>query len=139
MLKAIKTKTQYNKAVQRIYDLMQKDLKARSTEMDELEVLSILADKYEEDNFPIDPPNPVEAIKFRMDQLSLVQKDMVAYLGYPSRVSDILNGRRQLTIDMIRKLYEYLNIPAEVLIKRNDRRIAKKVWRRKLRVAAHKS
>jgi len=127
MLKAIKTKTQYNKAVQRIYDLMQKDLKARSTEMDELEVLSILADKYEEDNFPIDPPNPVEAIKFRMDQLSLVQKDMVAYLGYPSRVSDILNGRRQLTIDMIRKLYEYLNIPAEVLIKRNDRRIAKKV------------
>ena len=138
MFKAIKTKTQYNKAVQRIYRLMQNDLKARLPEMDELEVLSILVEKYEEENYPIGPPDPIEAIKFRMEQLGLDQKDMVPYLGYPSRVSDILNGRRQLTVDMIKKLYEELNIPAEVLIKGNSGRRAKRISSRRKRARVHK-
>ncbi len=139
MLKAIKTKTEYNKAVQRIYNLIQKELKAHSPEMDELEVLSILAEKYEEDNFLIGPPDPIEAIKFRMEQLGLAKKDMVAYLGYSSRVSDILHGRRPLTIEMIRELHEGLNIPAEVLIKSNNRRKTKKILRRKIKFTAHKN
>jgi len=117
MIKAIKTKTDYNNAVRRVYELMQKNLKAHSDEMNELDVLSVLVEKYEEEHFPIGSPDPIEAIKFRMEQMGLIQKDMVAYLGYPSRVSDILNKRRPLTIDMVKKLHHYLKIPAEVLIK----------------------
>jgi len=117
MIKAIKTKTDYNKAVERIYKLMQKDLKARSDEMNELDVLSVLVEKYEEEHFPIVAPDPIEAIKFRMEQMGLIQKDMVAYFGYSSRVSDVLNRRRPLTIEMVKKLHQYLKIPAEVLIK----------------------
>jgi len=138
MLKAIKTKAQYNRAVTRIYGLMQKKLKARSPELNELEVLSILVEKYEEDTFPIDPPNPIEAIKFRMEQLGLAQKDMTPYLAYASRVSDMLRGRRPLTIEMIRKLHEKLNIPAEVLIKRNDIR-KKKVLSRRIKSPVRKN
>ena len=117
MIKAIRTKTDYNKTVRRIYELMQKDLKVRSDEMNELDVLSVLAEKYEEEHFPIKDPDPIEAIKFRMEQMGLMQKDMVTYFGYPSRVSEVLNGRRSLTIEMVKKLHENLNIPAEVLIK----------------------
>ena len=117
MIKAIKTKKDYNYAVNRIYELMQKDLKTSSNEMNELDVLSVLVEKYEEEHFPIASPDPIEAIKFRMEQMGLIQKDMIAYLGYPSRVSDILNRRRPLTIEMVKKLHNGLKIPAEVLIK----------------------
>ena len=116
MIKAIKTKTDYKKAVHRIYGLLQKYLKSRSDEMNELDVLSVLVEKYEEEHFPIDAPDPIEAIKFRMEQMGLRQKDMVAYFGFASRVSDVLSGRRPLTIGMVKKLHDKLNIPAEVLI-----------------------
>ena len=85
--------------------------------MNELDVLSILVEKYEEEHFPIEAPDPIEAIKFRMEQMGLLQKDMVAYFGYASRVSDVLSGRRPITIEIIKKLHEKLNINAEVFIR----------------------
>ncbi len=118
MIKAIKTKSQYDKTVKRIYELMQKELRQNSAEFNELEVLSILVEKYEEDNFPVDLPDPIEAIKFRMEQLGLTAKDMTQYMGYRSRVTEVFKRKRALTLDMINKLHNELNIPAEVLLKR---------------------
>lgn len=117
MLKPIKTKKQHESALQRIYDLMQKGIKKGSDEGDELEVLSILVENYEEENLKIDAPDPIEAIKFRMESLGLVQNDLSEYLGYSSRVSEILNKKRKLTLPMIRALNEKLNIPLETLVR----------------------
>ncbi|MCB0726827.1 MAG: transcriptional regulator [Ignavibacteriae bacterium] len=117
MLKPIKTKKQYESAMQRIYDLMQKGVKNGSDEGDEFEVLSILVEKYEEENIKIDPPDPIEAIKFRMESLGLVQNDLSEYLGYSSRVSEVLNKKRKLTLPMIRALNEKLGIPLETLVR----------------------
>jgi HTH-type transcriptional regulator / antitoxin HigA len=85
-------------------------------EGDELEVLIVLIDYYEEKTFPIDPPDPVEAIKFRMEQQSLTNEDMVMYLGQSSRVSEILSYKRKLSLNMIRNLTSKLKIPVESLI-----------------------
>lgn len=116
MLKPIKTKKQYESALERVYNLMQKDLKADSKESDELEVLSILIENYEEKKYPILPPDPVEAIKFRMDQLGMTKNDLAKYLGYNSRVSEILTKKRKLSLAMIKTLKKELNIPYESLI-----------------------
>lgn len=123
MIKAIKTKLQYDSAVKRIYDFIQKDLKQNSSEFNELEVLSILVEKYEEDNFSVDLPDPIEAIKFRMEQLGLTAKDMIQYMGYRSRVSEVFKRKRALTLDMINRLHNELNIPAEVLLKKTVKKI----------------
>jgi len=117
MLKAIKTKKQHEAALEKIYSLMQKNLKRGSKEGDELEVLSILVEKYEDEHYPIPPPDPVEAIKFRMEQMGLNKTDLVKYLGHKSRVSEVLRGKRKLTMPMIRSLSKHLKIPAETLIK----------------------
>ena len=85
--------------------------------MNELEVLSILAEKFENENFPIDPPNPIEAIKFQMEHMGLSQTDMSKYLGNKSRVSDVFNRKRKLSLRMIRSLNKNLKIPADILIK----------------------
>lgn len=85
-------------------------------EGDELEILSILIDQYEKKNFTMEYPDPIEAIKFRMDQMGMKQKDLAEVVGFKSRVSEILNKKRKLTLDMIRKLHVVLNIPTEVLI-----------------------
>ncbi|MCF8334643.1 MAG: helix-turn-helix domain-containing protein [Bacteroidales bacterium] len=71
----------------------------------------------EKENFPIDFPDPIEAIKFRMEQLGLKQKDLAGAIGYKSRVSEVLNKRRKLTLTMIRRLHKKLNIPTDILIK----------------------
>ncbi|MEO5572860.1 MAG: helix-turn-helix domain-containing protein, partial [Bacteroidia bacterium] len=86
-------------------------------EGDELEVLSILIDAYENKNYPIDFPDPIEAIKFRMEQLNLKQKDLAAVIGFKARVSEILNKKRKLTLNMIRKINEAFSIPTDILIK----------------------
>ena len=83
---------------------------------DKLDVLITLVEAYERDHCPISPPDPVEAIKFRMDQLGLSRKDLEAYLGSRGRVSEILNYKRDLSITMIRALHSHLNIPLESLI-----------------------
>lgn len=87
-----------------------------SVEGDELEILVALVEAYEAKHYPIMPPEPVEAIKFRMEQLGLTPEDMVAYLGHRSRVTDILNRKRKLTLGMIRKLHHGLHIPLDSLV-----------------------
>jgi HTH-type transcriptional regulator / antitoxin HigA len=116
MIKPIKNNAQYEHTLQRIYDLMQKDLSEETPEYDELEVLSILIEDYEDKMFPIEHPNPIDAIKFRMEQLGLEQKDMTRYFGYRSRVSEIFSGKRKLNLNMIRKIHRDLGIPARSLI-----------------------
>ncbi len=116
MLKPIKNKTQYEDALERIYKLMQKKLKAGTKESDELEILALLVKEYENEHFPVPKPNPVEAIRFRMEQMQMSEAELSQALGYRSRKSEILSGKRKLSLGMIRKLHEVLNIPAEVLI-----------------------
>ena len=111
----IKTEGEYNKALARIDELM--DAGPGTAEMDELELLTALVEMYEERHFPIDWPGPVDAIKFRMEQLGLRQKDMIPLLGTKSKVSEVLNGRRSLTLAMMRKVHKGLGIPAEVLLR----------------------
>ena len=117
MVKPIKSKKQYKEYLSRAYDLMQLDLKPNSHESDELELLSILIEQYEKVNYPIDPPHPIEAILFRLDQMNLKRSDLSRILGTRSRTSEILSGKRKLSLSMIRKLNQKLQIPAEVLIK----------------------
>ena len=114
-LKVIKTEKQYRAALSRLEEIF--DSKKGSKTADELELLSLLIEKYENESSPIDLPDPIEAIKFRMEQLGYKQKDLAAAIGLKSRVSEILNRKRKLTLDMIRKLHVALGIPTEVLVK----------------------
>jgi len=116
MLKPIKTEYQYNDALARVYELMQLEITENSPESDELEILSILVKEYEIEHYPIPSPNPLAAIKFRLDQMGLSEKELGEILGYRSRKSEILSGKRKLSLAMIRRLNEVLHIPAEVLI-----------------------
>ena len=92
------------------------DKKVRKRSLDILEAVSILANEYEKKHFPIPKPNPIEAIKERMEQLSLSQKDVAVYFGGENRVSEVLSGKRRLTLNMIRSLNQNLNISTDVLI-----------------------
>jgi HTH-type transcriptional regulator/antitoxin HigA len=83
---------------------------------DELELWSLLVENYEEEHFPIDPPDPIEAIRFRMDQEGLTRADLIPYLQSKSKVSEVLSGKRPLSLSMIRALHSGLKIPAEVLV-----------------------
>jgi HTH-type transcriptional regulator / antitoxin HigA len=114
-IKPLKTKKDYNLAMARLENIF--DSKAGTPEGDELEILGILIEKYESANYPIEFPDPIEAIKFRMEQLGFNQTDLVKVIGFKSRVSEIMNKKRKLSLDMIRKLNSSLNIPTDVLIK----------------------
>jgi len=92
------------------------EAEVNSAESDELEVLSILVKQYEQEHYPIPKPNPLEAIKFRLEQMGLSEVQLSEILGHRSRKSEILSGKRKLNLSMIRKLSERLHIPAEVLI-----------------------
>jgi len=116
MLRPIKNEHQYQDALARVYMLMQEDIKPDSKESDELEILSILIKEYENEHYPIAQPNPLEAIRFRLDQMNMSESELSEILGYRSRKSEILSGKRKLNLAMIRKLTEKLHIPAEVLI-----------------------
>ena len=113
-VKLIKTKKEYQQAMERLEMLF--DAKKGSEEGDELEVLSILIEKYENEHFPIDLPDPIEAIKFRMEQLGYNQVDLAKVVGLKSRASEILNKKRKLSLDMIRQIHDKLHIPTDVLI-----------------------
>lgn len=113
-IKPIKNKKDYDSALKRIELLM--DAKRNSPDFDELEVLSILVEKYEDEHFPVKSPDPIESIKFRMEQMGLSQSDLVPVIGSRSKVSEVLSGKRSLSVRMIRALHESLKIPAEVLI-----------------------
>ncbi len=113
-MKVIKTETEYNQALERLEEIF--DAKLGTAEGDELEVLSILIDKYESEHHAIDLPDPIEAIKFRMEQLGLQQKDLVEIIGFKSRVSEVMNYKRKLTLEMIRSIHKKLSIPTNVLV-----------------------
>jgi len=113
-IKPIKTEADYELALERISELM--DAAPDTAEADELDVLATLVEVYEEQNYPIDLPDPIAAIKFRMEQSGLSQRDLVPYIGGRSKVSEVLTGKRSLTLNMIRALHEHLQIPAEVLL-----------------------
>lgn len=110
----IRNEKDYQKALNRLEDIF--DANKGTEEGDELEILSILIDQYEKVNFPIGMPDPIEAIKFRMEQMGMNQKDLAEVVGFKSRVSEILNKKRKLTLNMIRKLNTTLHIPTEVLV-----------------------
>jgi len=113
-VRPIRNEADYQKALERLEVIF--DSKKGTEEGDELEILAILIDNYENENFPIGMPDPISAINFRMEQMGLKQKDLVKMIGFKSRVSEIMNRKRKLTLDMIRKLNTDLNIPTEVLI-----------------------
>ena len=115
MIKPIRSKQDYENALKRVEILM--DTVPGSDRYDELEVLATLIDDYEAIHHAIDMPDPVEAIRFRMEQEGLQQKDLVSLLGSKARVSEILNKKRKLTLQMIRNLHDALNIPFENLLK----------------------
>ena len=112
--KLIKTEAEYNDALKKIDELF--DAEPGTSEADELELLVALVELYENEHFPIEAPDPVSAIKFRMEQEGLTNEDMVQYLGSKSRVSEIFSHKRKLSLSMIRKLMKGLQIPAEVLL-----------------------
>jgi len=113
-VKAIKTEEDYNQALKRLKEIFHAPI--NSIEGDEAEVLSILIEKYEDENYPIEAPDPIEAILFRMEQMDMTKKDLADVLGYKSRVSEIFSKKRKLNINMIRKLHDKMNIPYESLI-----------------------
>jgi len=113
-IKPIKTKKDYQEALTRLETLF--DAKKGSPKGDELEILGMLVDNYENGNFPVGFPDPVEAIKFRMEQLGYTQTDLANVVGLKSRASEILSRKRKLSLEMIRQIHDRLNIPTEVLI-----------------------
>jgi HTH-type transcriptional regulator/antitoxin HigA len=113
-IKPIKTKKDYQQALERLELVF--DAKKGTAEGDELDILGILIDHYENEHFPIELPDPIEAIKFRMEQLGYTQTDLAEIVGLKSRASEILNRKRKLSLEMIRQLHEKLNIPTDVLI-----------------------
>jgi HTH-type transcriptional regulator/antitoxin HigA len=114
-LKPIRTKADYKKAFAEIERLW--GAKSGTPEGDRLDVLATLVEAYEAEQYPIDPPDPVEAIKFRMEQQGLSRKDLEPLIGTRTRVAEVLNRKRNLSISMIRRLHDRLGIPAEVLIR----------------------
>ena len=114
-IKPIKTEKDYQKALRRLEEIF--DAPIDSRESDEADVLGILVDEYEKQHYPIEAPDPIEAIKIRMEELNLRQVDLIPEIGGKSRVSEILNRKRRLTVGMIRNLTKKLNLSADILIR----------------------
>lgn len=113
-LKPIKTDKDYRDALERLEIIF--DAPINTKEGDEAEILSLLIENYENEHYTIDAPDPIEAIKIRMEELNMRQKDLVGIIGGKSRVSEILNRKKKLTVDMIRDLERILQISASVLV-----------------------
>ena len=113
-IKVIKTEEEYNLALRRLEIIF--DAPADSPEGDEADLLGILIEKYEDEHYPIEAPDPIDAIKFRMEQMNMDNKDLAKIIGYKSRVSEIFNRKRKLTLKMIKNLHDKLKIPYESLI-----------------------
>ncbi len=112
--KILKTEEEYELALSRLEEIF--DAVENTAEGDEAELLMLLIENYEEQNYPIAPPDPIEAIKFRMEQQGFKKKDLAQVIGYKSRVTEIFNHKRKLTLKMIRNLHEQWNIPYESLM-----------------------
>ena len=135
--KIIKTEAEYQAALRRIEAIF--DARPGTAKGDELELLLLLVETYEDKAYPIDPPDPIAALRFRMEQDGLKPKDLIPYIGSKSKVSEVLSGRRPLSLTMIRKLVTGLHLPAEVALQetqaRPARRTAKKRSARRLQAA----
>ncbi len=116
--KIIKTETEYDQALSRIDELM--DALPDTGEGDELELLVTLVEIYEKQMYAIDLPDAINAIKFRMEQQELIQKDIVPFIGSKSKVSEVLSGKRPLSLSMIRKLHKGLGIPLDALMQEDN-------------------
>ena len=116
-IKAIRTEADYFAALGEVSALIDLDPEADSAEGERLDVLGTLVQAYEAKHHPIDPPDPIEAIKFRMEQAGMTVKDLVPYIGPLNRVYEVLSYKRSLSLSMIQRLSEGLHIPAEVLIR----------------------
>ena len=112
--KVIKTEEEYNQALKRLEVIF--DAELGTAEGDELDLLSLLIDNYEKIHFPIDLPDPIETIKFRMEQMNYKPKDLADVIGFRSRVTEILGKKRKLSSDMIRKINKRMHISTEVLV-----------------------
>lgn len=112
--KILKSAKDYEAALGLVDQLM--DAEPGTHEEDDLELWSLLVEEYEHRHYPMDPPDPIEAIKFRMDQMGLQQRDLTKYIPAKSKVSEVLNRKRPLSLAMIRALHKHLGIPAEVLV-----------------------
>lgn len=113
-IKLIKTETDYQKALKRLEDIF--DAKTGTPESDEVDILGLMIDEYEKKHYWIDAPDPIEAIKIRMEEMQLKQVDLADALGGKNRVSEVLNRKRKLTLEMIRNLTERLNLSPGLLI-----------------------
>ena len=113
-IQPIKNEKHYQEALKRLALIF--DAEKGTPEGDELEILGILIEKYEDEHFPVGFPDPIEAIKFRMEQMGYTQTDLAKFVGLKSRACEILNKKRKLTLEMIRLLHDGLKIPTEVLI-----------------------
>lgn len=114
-LRPIKTEDDYRAALKRLEEIF--DAKPGTPKSDELEILGLMVDSYENEYYPIEAPDPIEAIKIRMEEMQLKQVDLIPEIGGKSRVSEILNRKRRLTVDMIRKLASRLHLSVDLLIK----------------------
>ena len=112
----IKTEADYENALERVDTLLNSNVKKGSPDGDELELLIVLIEAYEKEHYPIPPPHPIEAIKFQLDQMGISEPELDKMFGSRSRKSDILSGKRKLSLSMIRVLHDKLKIPAESLI-----------------------
>lgn len=120
--KILKTETEYNEACERVYELIhsiESDIDPNTQEGEEIELLSLLIERYEQEHYPMNAPSPIEAIRFRMEQMNLKQADVAPLFGGKTRVSEVMNGKRALTLKMITLLNRYLGIPLESLIQGN--------------------
>lgn len=120
--KILKTERNYNEACKRVYNLInssENPIEPNCTEGEEMELLSLLIEKYEQEHYQMGAPNPIEAIKFRMEQMNIKQTDIAPLFGGKTRVSEVLNGKRPLTLRMITLLNRYLGIPVESLVSGN--------------------
>lgn len=113
-IRAIHTQEDYEWALQEIDKLM--DAELHTPDGDRLDILATLVDVYEKQYFPIDDPDPIEAIKFRMEQQGLTPKDLVPYIGQRSHVYEVLNKKRPLSMKMAKKLHKYMHIPARIFL-----------------------
>ncbi|MCA4895596.1 MAG: transcriptional regulator [Cytophagales bacterium] len=113
-IKTIKSKKEYQAALKRLDEIF--DAPANTNEGDEAELLTLVIDVYENENFPIEAPDPIEAIKIRMEEMGLKQTDLIGIIGEKGKVSEVLNRRRKLNLNMIRRINKRLHIPPSVLI-----------------------
>ena len=120
-IRLIKTEADYRKVLSRLESVF--DAPVGTPESDEADILGLLIDEYEKKHYPIEAPDPIEAIKIRMEEMQLKQKDLIPAIGGKSRVSEVLNRKRKLTVEMVRNLAARLNLSANLLI--NDYQLTK--------------